>query len=391
MSRVILKNVRKAFDGRVNAIEHLDLQIEAGEFFVLLGPSGCGKTTTLRCIAGLEEPDGGQILLGERAVADVQQGLFVAPEKRNIGMVFQNYALWPHMTVRQNVSYPLKTRTRLGEAQQRQVIEALQLVGLHDHAERYPAELSGGQQQRVALARALVARPGLMLFDEPLSNMDAQLRIRLRQDLRRIHDELGYTAVYVTHDHAEALALADRIAVMNLGKLEQVGTPSEIFLTPRTHFVAEFVGFENILCGQISAASDGLAHVPLKGSDQWLASSNPAGLLPGTAVWLALRAAQVVAVPLEHPAPANATVLVGVISQITYAGDRYLAQAQVQGLTLAVTLALDVWGTTAHTRESLSGRAVNLLIQPGAAVLMPRNESPETLVAETVAPGREAA
>lgn len=144
-------------------------------------------------------------------------------------MVFQNYALWPHMTVRQNVSYPLKTRTRLGQEQHRQVIEALQLVGLEGHAERYPSELSGGQQQRVALARALVARPALMLFDEPLSNMDAQLRIRLRQDLRRIHDGLGYTAVYVTHDHAEALALADRVAVMNAGRLEQVGTLSEIF------------------------------------------------------------------------------------------------------------------------------------------------------------------
>lgn len=215
MSSVTLKHVRKAFDGRVNAIEQLDLHIEHGEFFVLLGPSGCGKTTTLRCIAGLEEPDAGQILLGERTVADTRQGVFIAPEKRNIGMVFQNYALWPHMTVRQNVAYPLKTRTRLGDEQHRQVIAALQLVGLEGYAERYPAELSGGQQQRVALARALVARPALMLFDEPLSNMDAQLRIRLRQDLRRIHDELGYTAVYVTHDHAEALALADRIAVMN--------------------------------------------------------------------------------------------------------------------------------------------------------------------------------
>ena len=391
MSSVTLNHVRKAFDGRVNAIEHLDLKIEHGEFFVLLGPSGCGKTTTLRCIAGLEEPDAGQILLGERTVADTQQGLFVAPEKRNIGMVFQNYALWPHMTVRQNVAYPLKTRTRLGDEQHRQVIEALQLVGLEGYADRYPAELSGGQQQRVALARALVARPALMLFDEPLSNMDAQLRIRLRQDLRRIHDELGYTAVYVTHDHAEALALADRIAVMNAGRLEQIGTPSEIFLTPRTHFVAEFVGFENLLRGQISKTSGELAHVALAGSDLQLVSGNPIGLAAETPVWLALRAAQIVAVPLDHPVPDNATLLTGILSQVTYAGDRYLAQVVVEDRTLAVTLALDVWGTSAHTRESVSGRSVHVLIQPGAAVVMPRDEQPAHDTATATPSEREAA
>lgn len=375
MSGVILKDIRKAFDGGVNAIEQLSLHIQDGEFFVLLGPSGCGKTTTLRCIAGLEEPDAGQIQLGERTVADVQRGQFIAPEKRNIGMVFQNYALWPHMTVRQNVSYPLKTRTRLGQEQHRQVIEALQLVGLEGHAERYPSELSGGQQQRVALARALVARPALMLFDEPLSNMDAQLRIRLRQDLRRIHDGLGYTAVYVTHDHAEALALADRVAVMNAGRLEQVGTPSEIFLAPRTHFVAEFVGFENILPGQITATTDGKAQVALDNADLQLIATNPSGLIAPSPVWLALRAAQISAVPLGHALPPGATVLNGVLSQITYAGDRYVAQVEVEGRALAVTLALEVWGTSAHTREAASRRSVHLIIQPGSAVVMPRPEA----------------
>ncbi len=371
MSSVTLNGIRKAFDGRVNAIEQLDLHIQDGEFFVLLGPSGCGKTTTLRCIAGLEEPDNGTLLLGQRAVADSRQGLFVAPEKRNIGMVFQNYALWPHLTVRQNVSYPLKVRGRLGTEQRQQVVQALELVGLHQHGERYPAELSGGQQQRVALARALVARPGLMLFDEPLSNMDAQLRIRLRQDLRRIHDELGYTAVYVTHDHAEALALADRIGVMNAGRLEQVGTPSEIFLTPRTRYVADFVGFENILAGRIDAARGERAQVALDGSDLAFTTANPAGLPSGTPVWLALRATQIAALPIDHVLPAQAQVLAGTIRHITYAGDRYLGEVDVQGQALAVTFALDTWGVSAPERGAVPGRSVHLLIQPNAALLLP--------------------
>lgn len=371
MSSVTLNGIRKAFDGRVNAIEQLDLHIQDGEFFVLLGPSGCGKTTTLRCIAGLEEPDSGTLLLGQRAVADSRQGLFVAPEKRHIGMVFQNYALWPHLTVRQNVSYPLKVRGRLGTEQRQQVVQALELVGLHQHGERYPAELSGGQQQRVALARALVARPGLMLFDEPLSNMDAQLRIRLRQDLRRIHDELGYTAVYVTHDHAEALALADRIGVMNAGRLEQVGTPSEIFLTPRTRYVADFVGFENILAGRINAARGERAQVTLDGSDLAFTTANPAGLPSGTPVWLALRATQIAALPIDHVLPAQAQVLAGTIRHITYAGDRYLGEVDVQGQALAVTFALDTWGVSAPERGAVPGRSVHLLIQPEAALLLP--------------------
>lgn len=378
MSNVILDGVRKAFDGRVNAIEHLDLHIGAGEFFVLLGPSGCGKTTTLRCIAGLEEPDGGRILLGDRSVADSERGLFVAPEKRQIGMVFQNYALWPHMTVQQNIAYPLKTRSRLDAVDHRRIADVLQLVGLQGLAERYPAELSGGQQQRVALARALVARPELMLFDEPLSNMDAQLRVRLRQDLRRIHDELGYTAVYVTHDHAEALALADRVAVMNRGRLEQVGTPSEIFLTPRTHFVAEFVGIENILPARIEAVVADEARVVIDGTGLRLAVSNPERLGVGAAVWVALRAAQLQAQPLEHAVAAHTTALEGVVTQAIYAGDRYTGQVDVAGLSLAANFSLNLWGTSRQAQGALVGRAVRLLVQPTAALAIARQHD-ETL------------
>lgn len=378
MSSVILDNVRKAFDGRVNAIEHLSLRIEAGEFFVLLGPSGCGKTTTLRCIAGLEEPDAGRILLGERAVADPAGGVFIAPEKRHIGMVFQNYALWPHMTVRQNIAYPLKTRARLDDEARRRILEALRLVGLEGYAERYPAQLSGGQQQRVALARALVARPGLMLFDEPLSNMDAQLRVRLRQDLRSIHDELGYTAVYVTHDHAEALALADRIAVMNAGRLEQVGTPSEIFLTPTTHFVAEFVGIENILPGRVHAVGHESARVELDDGRLTVTARNPTNLAVGAPVWVALRAAQLVAQPAAHEVPHGHWARECVVIQATYAGDRFIGQVDVAGVALAVTLGLDAWGTSPRAQGALVGQPARVVMRPGAALTILREEQGES-------------
>jgi len=304
--------------------------------------------------------------------------LFVAPEKRQIGMVFQNYALWPHMTVQQNIAYPLKTRSRLDTVDHRRIADVLQLVGLQGLAERYPAELSGGQQQRVALARALVARPELMLFDEPLSNMDAQLRVRLRQDLRRIHDELGYTAVYVTHDHAEALALADRVAVMNRGRLEQVGTPSEIFLTPRTHFVAEFVGIENILPARIEAVVADEARVVIDGTGLRLAVSNPERLGVGAAVWVALRAAQLQAQPLEHAVAAHTTALEGVVTQAIYAGDRYTGQVDVAGLSLAANFSLNLWGTSRQAQGALVGRAVRLLVQPTAALAIARQHD-ETL------------
>ncbi len=372
MSKVILERVDKAFDGRVNAVRQLDLEIEDGEFFVLLGPSGCGKTTTLRCIAGLEEPESGRISLAGETVLDAARGLFVAPEKRHIGMVFQNYALWPHMTVRQNVAYPLKTRAGERQAQQRAVAEALALVGLESLAERYPAELSGGQQQRVALARALVGKPRLLLFDEPLSNLDAQLRLRLRRDLRRIHRELGYTAVYVTHDHAEALALADRIAVMNAGRLEQVGTPSEIFLSPRSRYVAEFVGFENIYPATLGATLDGQASVCLDSAPISLQARNPAALAADTPVWLALRAAQLIAAPLQHQPPAGVISIAARLLDAAYAGERYVGEAQAGELTFSVNLPLELWGDALQQGGDVRGLDVQLLWPAAAALVLPR-------------------
>ncbi|MDX9875253.1 MAG: ABC transporter ATP-binding protein, partial [Spongiibacteraceae bacterium] len=288
MSGVTISRLRKYFAPRdideqksikgKGAINGLDLEIREGEFFVLLGPSGCGKTTTLRCVAGLETPDAGSITIGGQVVAAPAERIAVLPNKRSIGMVFQSYALWPHMSVFDNVAYPLKQRQKsLGRADaEREVRAALELVGLENLGQRSPSDLSGGQQQRVALARAVVAKPDLLLFDEPLSNLDAQLRVRLRSDLRRVHDSVGHTSIFVTHDQSEALALADRVAVMKEGGIAQLGTPEEIFQSPNSAFVAEFVGFDNFLRGRVRLSNaDELLFEPDGWDEPLVARANP--------------------------------------------------------------------------------------------------------------------
>jgi len=244
-------DLRKQFAMGRPAIDGVSFAVPAGEIVVLLGPSGCGKTTTLRCIAGLEQPTGGAISIGGEEVAAPERGLHVPPRLRNIGMVFQSYAVWPHMTVRQNVIYPLKHRKMSRTDAGRKVEEALALVGLSEYADRPVVALSGGQMQRVALARSIVYRPQLLLLDEPLSNLDAKLRLRLRDDLRVILKQTGMTALYVTHDQAEAVVLGDRIGVMRDGKLLQLGSPDEIYNHPADLFVANFTGATNELAGTL--------------------------------------------------------------------------------------------------------------------------------------------
>ncbi len=233
--------------GKVVAVDHVSFEVRHGEFLTLLGPSGCGKTTTLRCVAGLEVPTSGEIYIGDRLVSAPAKGVHVPPEKRNVGMVFQNYALWPHMTVFDNVAYPLKVRKVPRREIRERVLKALELVGLKGFENRYPHQLSGGQQQRVALARALVMEPEVLLLDEPLSNLDAKLRERMRFELRDLQKRLGITVIYVTHDQAEAMAMSDRIAVMNAGRIEQIGTPYEIYMHPANKFVADFIGKANFI------------------------------------------------------------------------------------------------------------------------------------------------
>jgi iron(III) transport system ATP-binding protein len=241
-----LRNLVKRF-GTLEAVSQVSLEIQDGELFTLLGPSGCGKTTLLRLIAGFHKPDEGEIFFGDKPVAPIP------PYERNIGMVFQNYALWPHMTIYENIAYGLKLRKMSREEISTKVFRALNLVNLSGLEQRYPGQLSGGQQQRVALARALVLNPDVLLLDEPLSNLDAKIRVQVRAEIRKLQKDLGITTIYVTHDQEEALTLSDRIAVLTRGKLQQVGYPRDLYAHPENPFVADFIGINNLIPGEVQS------------------------------------------------------------------------------------------------------------------------------------------
>jgi putative spermidine/putrescine transport system ATP-binding protein len=258
MAYLELRNVTKRF-GHVAALDDLSLALEAGEFFSLLGPSGCGKTTALRIVAGFETPDEGQVLLDGRDISGTP------PNRRDMGMVFQAYSLFPNMTAAQNVEFGLRIRGRSAEERQGRASELLELVGLGAHGDRYPYQLSGGQQQRVALARALAIEPRVLLMDEPLSALDARVRVQLREEIRAIQSRLGITVLYVTHDQEEALSISDRVAVISAGRPEQVATPPEIYGEPATPFVAEFVGTMNRL--DATVVDGGRGRVRYAGAD----------------------------------------------------------------------------------------------------------------------------
>jgi iron(III) transport system ATP-binding protein len=243
--------------GAVKAVQDVSFEVPEGKLFTLLGPSGCGKTTTLRSIAGLEKPSMGEIEVGGRLVYSSDKGIFVAPNRRNFGMVFQSYAIWPHMNVFQNAAFPLEVRRLAKKDIRERVMRVLHAVALDALVDRDATKLSGGQQQRLALARALVMEPQLLLLDEPLSNLDAKLRDRMRTELKRLQRDLGLTTVYVTHDQTEALALSHEIAVMNEGRVVQIGTPRQIYEQPSDKFVADFVGTTNFIGGTVTAIHDG--------------------------------------------------------------------------------------------------------------------------------------
>lgn len=262
---VILKDLRKEFDSpddrqtKVVAVDNINLEIKEGEMVTLLGPSGCGKTTTLRMIAGFETPTAGQIFLGNQNIANLP------PDRRDSSMVFQNYAIFPHMTVADNVGFGLSLR-KISKADIAQRVDSiLELVGLAGLGKRMPDQLSGGQQQRVALARAIITEPKVLLFDEPLSNLDAKLREQMRLEIRRIQQHLGITAIYVTHDQGEAMAISDRIVVMNKGRIEQMGTPWEIYNRPKTSFVADFIGQVNFVEAEVVESGAGKLKVRVWG------------------------------------------------------------------------------------------------------------------------------
>jgi iron(III) transport system ATP-binding protein len=259
MPNITLSGVAKTYGGGDHAVKNLDLVVPDGAFMCLLGPSGCGKTTTLRMIAGLEQPSAGSIAVGDRVLDSVERGVYVPPEKRAMGLVFQNYALWPHLSVRENVEFGLRMRKVPAPERRSRAAAALRMVHVDAAMDRYPSQLSGGQQQRVALARMLAVNPAVLLLDEPLSNLDARLRLEMRAELKRIHEESGATIVFVTHDQLEALTMATDVAVMNDGELQQVAAPMDMYARPANRFVAAFVGSPPMALVDAGPAPAGLA------------------------------------------------------------------------------------------------------------------------------------
>ena len=352
LAGIRLVNLVKKF-GEVTAVRGINLDIKDGEFMTLLGPSGCGKTTTLRMIAGLEEPTNGEIYIGDKLVSSPAKGVFVPPEKRNIGMVFQNYAVWPHMTVFDNVAYPLKIRKLPREEIERRVKHALEMVRLRGFEKRYPHQLSGGQQQRVALARALVMEPEVMLLDEPLSNLDAKLREEMRFEIKELQKRIGITIVYVTHDQAEAMAMSDRIAVMKSGVIHQTGSPWEIYKRPADSFVAGFIGLANFLKFDKVRIEENKAEVVLFGGKVRVACAPP--LKKQGKLIFVVRPSEIEL--LENPAE---NTVEGTVKRATFLGDIVDYIVEVEGKNIRVQ--------TKATKIHPEGSKVYLKITHGVLV-----------------------
>jgi iron(III) transport system ATP-binding protein len=354
---VRLQGLTKRFGPDVAAVRDLTLEVRHGELVSLLGPSGCGKTTTLRLVAGFLEPDAGEIWIGERRLSGPGQA--VPPERRGMSMIFQSYAVWPHRTVAENVAYGLKFRDAPRAEVPKRVRDALARVRLDGYADRYPGELSGGQQQRVALARALVVEPAILLLDEPLSNLDANLREEMRFEIRRLHEDLHITTLYVTHDQAEAMVTSDRIAVMRDGRLEQLGTARDVYERPATAFVAGFVGRTNLLRGRLEP--DG--QVRLDGGPV-LRVADARGFAPGAAVALSVRPHRVAVAPGGGAGGPDGNLLAGTVTRVVYFGDALDAQVAVRETGLTLRLA-------APPEAGLAvGQAVTLGIPPAACVVL---------------------
>ena len=344
-----VQNLIKQFNVRgaaaVHAIDDVSFTIEQGEFFTLLGPSGCGKTTTLRCVAGLERPQSGKIHLRGRAVFDASNRVFVVPNQRNIGMVFQSYAIWPHLTVFNNVAFPLKAAGQHNLKSIRdKVARALDLVGLAGFEERPATQLSGGQQQRVALARALVKEPDLLLLDEPLSNLDTKLRERMRSELKRLQRELGITTLYVTHDQMEGILLSDRIAVMNGGRILQLGKPDDVYERPNSQFVADFMGVDQYPQRHIAKKVRAAALEVVETDSGRYCVVLPRDWLPGSQVVISVRPENIKIA--NESAPDENNILEGRVKERTY----YLGM---------VEYAIDVLGFELRVRSAADGAEIN--------------------------------
>lgn len=326
MSFVNIRGLSKKFD-LVHAVKDFTLSIEKGELVSFLGPSGCGKTTTLRMIAGFVDPTEGEIEIDEKMV--VGQGINISTEERNLGMVFQSYAVWPHMTVYQNIAYPLKIKKKSKKEIKSKVEEVVKLVNLQDHIQKYPDQLSGGQQQRVALARALIMEPDVLLLDEALSNLDAKLRDKMRNEIKSLQKRTGVTIIFVTHDQIEALSMSDRIVVMNFGEIQQVGTPTEIYATPANEFVADFIGKANLLKGTLQRSGE----VTIDHTTLSIPVNQPNAALTGDNVTVCYRPEQIT---IEKRAETNQNQKVGKLIGHTYLGNIIEYVVQVEGVQLKV-------------------------------------------------------
>jgi ABC-type Fe3+/spermidine/putrescine transport system ATPase subunit len=346
------------------AVDGASLDVRRGEVFTLLGPSGCGKTTTLRLVAGLERPDAGEITLRGRVVASVPRRIFVAPNRRNLGMVFQSYAIWPHMTVFETVAYPLTLRGLGRAAIRERVTRVLDLVGLAGTEKRPATLLSGGQMQRLALCRALVYEPDLLLLDEPFSNLDAKLREQMRLELRLLQRRLGITVLFVTHDQIEALSLSDRIAVMQRGRVEEVGSPRDLYERPASPFVRDFLGATVVLRGRVAAPAAGFVSVTLNdalaGRTITGRSASATALVPGAEAHVAIRPEDI---EVDGPGAEPGT-LPGVIDALLFVGDRYEARVSLGGEQRIVVL-------LPRRREWKEGQAVSLVFPPEAVSVWP--------------------
>ena len=359
MAFIEIKNLFKRFKNVV-AINHIQLEVQKGEMLTLLGPSGCGKTTTLRCIAGLEKPEEGEIVIDGKAM--LSQG-FVPPSKRGIGMVFQNYAVWPHMKVFNNIVYGLKIERISRQKIKERAQQVVSLVGLKGLEDRYPAQLSGGQQQRVALARALVSNPKVLLLDEPLSNLDAKLREELRFEIKSLVRRMGITAVYVTHDQAEAMVISDRIAVMNSGNIVQIGTPQEIYKNPVNKFVADFIGTMNFISGKVVEVlpDTQTVYVSTGFSDRMVCMTPDSTVVsPGAQVYASIRPedVQVFTEPLQD----RDNVFKGTIAHKAYLGNFLFFFVKVNETMIRVQVA--------HHLPQEEGQELYLFLDPQKCMIL---------------------
>jgi iron(III) transport system ATP-binding protein len=351
--------------GGVRAVDDVSFTVRQGDFFTMLGPSGCGKTTTLRCIAGLERPDSGKISVDSAVMYSGAEGISVSANRRNLGMVFQSYAIWPHMNVYDNVAFPLRVGTRRRTAKKevkKRVERSLEVVGLGHLAGRYATKLSGGQQQRLALARALVIEPTVLLLDEPLSNLDAKLRESLRFELKRLQRDQGITTVYVTHDQAEALSMSNQIAVMREGRISQIGNPFSVYLHPENEFVADFVGLTNLINGVVSAVSEQAGTVHTENGDMVVDSLVDVRI--GDQCIVSVRPEHIEVMEQDTLA-AGPNVLEGTIANRLFTGEAMDYQVKVGDEMIRCR-------TPASQRMS-TGKPVTLLLPPQRCIALRRN------------------